>query len=702
MKRRFTLLLSLAFVFAASFAGNVDENTARRVATAFLHSRMPDAHGAAPESLRALPAINIGTERILMYAFNFENGGYVLIAATDAAIPVLGYSFDGIFTLNNQPPALAAWLAGYELQLSDIMDRNLTATPEISASWESLINYNPGETTQRDLRSVEPLLPSTWDQGSRYNALCPEDDAGPGGHVYAGCVATAMAQVIYYWRYPLQGTGSHGYYSDYGYLFVDFSQADYDYDQMRNEIGPESNYEMAEIQYHCGVAVDMMYAPDGSGAYSFDAASALRNYFGFSGQLSFRQKENYTQAGWADLMIQNLDNGWPMYYSGFGSGGHAFNLDGYQGTDYFHFNWGWSGSYNGYFYLNNLNPGGNSFSYGQGAIVNFYPAGNYPYYCSGVKTLNRHNGTIEDGSGPVDNYTPGLNCGWLIAPSDSVTNLSLSFEKFNLTEGVDVLNVYDGPDASYPLLASLTGTELPQAVTATGDRLFLEFLTEGDAGSGFRLSYNSERAVFCSGTTIYSDFSGVITDGSGTRDYNNNSVCKFRVEPENANSITFTFNYLDTEPDHDQVKIYNLASQSLVASFSGNEIPESVTVPSGKAMVLFNTNNDITAGGWELSYVGEATTVGVASAVNSGGLGVQVYPVPASDWLRVELSSRLPADVLFSLVDLSGRVVANNIRADFTGQETLLIPVRDLAEGIYYLKYASENSVGTHKVMISR
>lgn len=702
MKRRFTLLLSLAFVFAASFAGNVDENTARRVATAFLHSRMPDAHGVAPESLQALPAINIGAERTLMYAFNFENGGYVLIAATDAAIPVLGYSFDGIFTLNNQPPALAAWLAGYELQLSDIMDRNLTATPEISASWESLINYNPGETTQRDLRSVEPLLPSTWDQGSRYNALCPEDDAGPGGHVYAGCVATAMAQVIYYWRYPLQGTGSHGYYSDYGYLFVDFSQADYDYDQMRNEIGPESNYEMAEIQYHCGVAVDMMYAPDGSGAYSFDAASALRNYFGFSSQLSFRQKENYTQAGWADLMIQNLDNGWPMYYSGFGSGGHAFNLDGYQGTDYFHFNWGWSGSYNGYFYLNNLNPGGNSFSYGQGAIVNFYPAGNYPYYCSGVKTLNRHNGTIEDGSGPVDNYTPGLDCGWLIAPSDSVTNLSLSFEKFNLTEGMDVLNVFDGPDASYPLLASLTGTALPQAITATGDKLFLEFLTEGDEGSGFRLSYNSDLAVFCSGTTIYSDFSGVITDGSGTRDYNNNSVCKFRVEPENANSITFTFNYLDTEPNHDQVKIYNLASQSLVASFSGNEIPESVTVPSGKAMVLFNTNNDITAGGWELSYVGESTTVGVAAAVNSGDLGVQVYPVPASDWLRVELSSRLPADVLFSLVDLSGRVVANNIRAGFTGQETLLIPVRDLAEGIYYLKYASENSVGTHKVLISR
>ncbi|HRW69878.1 C10 family peptidase [Lentimicrobium sp.] len=702
MKRRSALLLSLLLAFAAAFAGNVDENTARRVATAFLHSRMSDAQMVAQELPEALPAIHIGTERTLMYAFNFENGGYVLIAATDAAIPVLGYSFDGNFTPDNQPPALAAWLAGYELQLSDIMDRNLTATPDINASWESLLNYNPGEAVQRDLRSVEPLLPSTWDQGSRYNALCPEDDAGPGGHVYAGCVATAMSQVIYYWRYPLQGTGSHGYYSDYGYLFVDFSQADYDYDQMRNEIGPESNHEMAEIQYHCGVAVDMMYAPDGSGAYSFDAASALREYFGFSNQLSLKQKENYTQAGWADLLMQNLDNGWPMYYSGFGSGGHAFNVDGYQGTDYFHFNWGWSGSYNGYFYLNNLNPGGNNFSYGQGAIVNFYPGSNYPYYCNGVKTLTRHNGTIEDGSGPVDNYTGGLNCGWLIAPADSVTNLTLTFEKFNLTDGLDVLNIFDGPDASYPLLASLTGTALPQAITATGDKLFLEFLTEGDEGSGFRLSYNSDQAVFCSGTTIFNDLSGVITDGSGTRDYNNNSVCKFRVEPENANSITFTFNALDTEPDHDQVKIYNLASQSLVASFSGSEIPESVTIPSGKAMILFNTNSDVTAGGWELSYISDATTVGMATAVSSGGLGVQVYPVPASDWLRVELSSRLPADVLVSLVDLSGRVVVNNIRAGFTGQETVLIPVSDLAEGIYYLKYAAENSVGTHKVLISR
>jgi len=95
----------------------------------------------------------------------------------------------------------------------------------------------------------------------------------------------------------------------------------------------------------------------------------------------------------------------------------AFNLDGYQGTNYFHFNWGWSGSYNGYFYLNNLNPGGDNFTNGQGAIINLYPDTNnynYPSYCAGQVVLSTLKGTFEDGSGPVKNYQNNANCGWLI------------------------------------------------------------------------------------------------------------------------------------------------------------------------------------------------------------------------------------------------------------------------------------------------
>jgi hypothetical protein len=700
MIKRITTLLISVLLASQVFAGGISEQNAHKVAKAFMHSNALSNAGVSFESLETLPALVLSSNTPLLYAVNFAKGGFVLVSATDAAYPVVGYSPAGSFSMQNQSPSLIGWMAGYELQLQEIIDQQLQATVEIELAWNDLLNYDPDKSASgRNNRQVEPLLPCTWNQGALYNDLCPEDNGGPGGHVYSGCVATAMSQVIYYWRYPLQGTGTHGYYSSYGYLYVDFADVAYNYEEMRNSIGGESNYEMAEIQYHCGITVDMMYSASGSGAYSHDAAEALRSHFGFSNDLSLEYKDNYSTAAWASLLQQNLDNGWPMYYHGFGSGGHAFNVDGYQGDDFFHFNWGWGGSANGYFYLNNLNPNGSNFTSGQGAIVNFVPAGNYPYYCDGVKTLTRHNGTIEDGSGPVDGYISGLECGWLIAPMDSVTNLTVNFEKFGLTDGEDVLNIFDGPDASFPLLGSYTGNALPPSVTASGDKMYLEFLTSGDQGSGFRLSYNSERAVYCSGQTVLNDATGIIADGSGTRDYNNNSVCKFRIEPEDAASITFTFNYLNTEPVNDAIKIYNLASQTMVGNFSGSDNPGSITVPSGKALILFTTNSSVTAQGWEISYT--SSTSAVATEFESADkLKVNVFPVPASQWLRVELSNRVSAEVTLSIHDLSGRKVADNSLVKLEGQKTVMIPVHTLSDGIYYLRYISESGSGVRKVMI--
>lgn len=699
MIRKITLFIfSITFVLQA-FAGGVKENVAVKVAQAFLHSRLKQAP-ASPLELTTASVKPVGEIKTLFYAVDFSRGGYVLVSATDAAMPVLGYSFEGEFTLNEQSPSFLAWMQGYQLQLNEIVENEIAATQEITTAWDELMNYVPSKNTSGSGRSIEPLLPCTWNQGALYNDLCPEDAGGPGGHVYSGCVATAMSQVIYYWRYPLQGSGSHGYYSDYGYLFVDFSQADYNYEEMRNSIGNENNYEMAEIQYHCGVAVDMMYSPSGSGAYSDDAAAALRNYFGYSDELNLEYKDDYSESDWAALLMQNLDNGWPMYYHGFGSGGHAFNVDGYQGTDFFHFNWGWGGSANGYFYLNNLNPNGSNFTYGQGAIVNFVPGDNYPYYCTGTKTLTRHNGTIEDGSGPIANYTSGLSCGWLIAPADSVTNLTVNFEKFGLTAGVDVLNVYDGADASAPLLGSFTGNSLPPSVTASRDRLFIEFLTDGDEGSGFRLSYNSELAVYCSGQTILNEPDGVIADGSGTRDYNNNSVCKFRVEPADAESITFTFNYLNTEPVNDAVKIYNLATQSMIGNFSGTDNPGSITVPSGKALILFTTNGDVTGEGWEVSYTSSTTAVDNSYTTEAGALNVSIHPMPVKEWMRIEMTQGNSSAVKLGVYDLSGRLILEQEVAPFSGSKTEIIPAEMLANGIYFLRFTSENGSGSQKLVV--
>lgn len=696
----FLILVSMPLVKAV--ADIVDRETAAIVARNFFYERRVQAgiNGNLSELTPIWKETRVSNDQPVFHVFDFMQGGFTIISAEDSYTPVLGYSTSGNFPTGEPDQNYSSFLKSYVEQIEFIRANAIRQTDEINESWNSYKTMNTSRTSFEGDRDIAPLMSILWNQDYPYNAYCPEDAGGSGGHVYAGCVATAMSQIIYYWRFPRQGTGSSGYYSDYGYLFVDFSQADYNYEEMTNSIGAEGNYEMAEIQYHCGVAVDMMYSPTGSGAYSFDAASALRNHFGYSNSLSLKSKDDYSDAAWAALLIQNLDNGWPMYYNGYGSGGHAFNLDGYQGDDYFHFNWGWGGSSNGYYYLNNLNPGGSNFTNGQGAIINFYPGSNYPDYCEGVKTLTLRSGTIEDGSGPIDPYISGMDCGWVIAPVDSVTGLTLNFEKFDLTDGIDVLNVFDGPDASYPLLASLTGSDVPSPVIASGDKLFVEFLTSGEEGSGFRLSYNSNFAVYCTGQTIYNDPENVITDGSGTRNYNNNSLCKFRVEPEGATSITFTFNFLDTEPVADAIKIYDLVSQTLVVSISGNTLPDPVTVPSGKAMLLFVTNNEITGEGWEVEYTSASTTVGTSHNSPGHDLNLNIYPVPASDLLRIDLQSSGSTEVTLSIYDISGRVVADENMVKFDGRKSVVIPVSNLSDGIYYLRYVSSEGSGTRKVII--
>ncbi|NTW25637.1 MAG: T9SS type A sorting domain-containing protein, partial [Lentimicrobium sp.] len=416
---------------------------------------------------------------------------------------------------------------------------------------------------------------------------------------------------------------------------------------------------------------------------------------------SLEYKDEYSDSEWAALLMQNLDNGWPMYYHGFGSGGHAFNVDGYQGTDYFHFNWGWSGSYNGYFYLNNLNPGGNNFTEGQGAIVNFIPGSNYPYYCNGVTTLTRHNGTLEDGSGPVAPYSSGLNCGWLIAPADSISNLTLVFEKFDVTSGIDALNVYDGPDASFPLMGSYTGSSMPPVLVASGDKMYIEFLTSGNLGSGWKAKYTSTIVAYCSGLTTLTEPEGTITDGSAGRQYHNNSVCKYKIAPEGASGIVISFNSLDTEPVNDAVRVYDYVSQTLLGEFSGNQVPGDVVVPSGKAYVLFLTNNDIQGEGWEITYT--STTTGTENInAGSGSLKVRSYPNPASDWLRIELSDNKPAEVEISLLSADGRALISPENYSVEGQRVLMMDVSNLQNGIYFLKYTAENGSGMRKVIINR
>lgn len=210
-----------------------------------------------------------------------------------------------------------------------------------------------------------------------------------------------MAQVMKYWDYPTNGTGSHGYYDGagipdaYGYQSANFGTTTYDWDAMPNVLtgsglqtdaksSSNSIDAVSTLIYHCGVSVDMDYGYNGSGISSneiYKVSNSLEGYFNYSSSSQYVVKNNYSNPDWDDLLRNNLTYNKPIFYVGTGTGGHAFVLDGYTQmqteccTYYavFHVNWGWGGSQNGYYYLSDLTPRNFNFNYNQAAVADITP-----------------------------------------------------------------------------------------------------------------------------------------------------------------------------------------------------------------------------------------------------------------------------------------------------------------------------------------
>jgi len=414
MKSKILLGIFVLVAFTASlFAKNISMSTAEQVAVNFFFEKS-NQYGEAINyhDLSIKESFLIDQA---YYVINFEKG-WVVVAADDVMVPVLGYNFDGSFPLKElQAENFRSYMQNYADQVKFVQENDLEANSETAASWQRLMTNEPSNLNLRGNRAVEPLLTSTWNQDNPYNMMCPEDAAGPGGHVYVGCVATAMSMIMHYWRYPLQGSGQHSYYIyPYGTQSVNYGASSYEWDGMQDNINTKFIWEIAEIGYHAAVSVDMGFAPDGSGAYSQDVPYALSTYFGYSPSVQYIQKSSYTSAAWTNNVKGEIDASRPIYYSGRSSeGGHAFGCDGYQDDDYFHFNFGWSGSANGYYTLTDVN----GYNQQQGMIRNFFPAdANYPYVASGLTELGFIAGSFTDGSGPIEDYTSGMNAQWLISP----------------------------------------------------------------------------------------------------------------------------------------------------------------------------------------------------------------------------------------------------------------------------------------------
>ena len=356
--RAFPLVMLLLAFMATAKANPVDEARARQAATTFLNNNWARTYGLTDVSSAA------GFDNL--YVFTTESS-FVIMAADDRVQPVLGYSLTGQFVTENMPDNVRNWLQGYNDKVQAAIDQNLRALPLTTQQWNALTEGDPN--FGRATTVVEPLVQTYWNQGNPYNLLCPNSSV-------TGCVATAMAQVMKYWDYPSTGMGWHSYiHPNYGELRADFYSTTYDWTNMISSYSGSSTQAQREavatLMYHCGVAVDMDYSPSGSGAYTSDVAVALRSYFNYSSDLQCLSRSSYDDATWIAMLKADLDLNRPIQYSGSGSGGgHSFVCDGYDNNDYFHFNWGWGSYCDGYYSIDNMNPGPGGIGSGANGIYN--------------------------------------------------------------------------------------------------------------------------------------------------------------------------------------------------------------------------------------------------------------------------------------------------------------------------------------------
>ena len=688
----FTVIL---FLSISTNASEITKEEAKTIAKNFFFERLNNRSGVSfstPEIANTL--IRYENAEEVLFITNFKGGGWVIVTAHQSAPPVLAYSYKGKFDDLDVPPQLKSYLKSFSDQILHNKENSGNAE-RFSEDWQYYLNAKPADLESYRGRTIAPLLTSTWDQGGYYNEMCPEDPAGPGGHCYAGCVATAMGQVMNYFRFPQTGTGSYSYSCPpYGTLSADYENTTYRWNEMPLYLN-SSNPAVAELLYHLGVSVDMVYGPDGSGMYNHKAAYSLRTYFKYSPQTQYVYRDS-TNMDWDSLIIDHLDREIPMYYAGWSVPnvyGHAFVCDGYEDPGYYHFNWGWSGSYDGYFYTDNLSPGGSNFNNAQELIINCFPDTlnyNYPEYPAGPDTLSTLSGTIDDGSGPVYDYPNGYYYKWLISPEDSVEFITLDFIRFN-TESDDILTIYDGADTLSPLLGVFSGDEIPENIVSSGDKLLLTFLTDnGDVDKGFLLSYLSEIPTYCSQMTNMVSVQDTISDGSGPRDYHNNTTCIWNIHPENAGEITLYFNHFSTEAGNDVLKIYD--GQTLLASLSGDTIPDPITAYSGTLFMTFSTNATVTAPGWEAHYITQTTGRPENESAN-----IEIYPNPAGNRLIVSLADHAQ-DCLLEIYSIDGKLIYRN--RHFSGQQQL--DTSNWIEGMYLLGIRQGGQVIHRKLLIDR
>lgn len=365
---------------------------------------------AAKPVLVYTQVLSDASETPAYYVFNEPIDGFVIISADDCAREVLGYSDEGSFDAEHIPSNVQFYLDVYAREIGCAKAHGVVRKPAKKAA---------------SYPAIGPLCTAKWDQDSPYNNLCPLLGSK---RAYTGCVATAAAQVMYANQYPAQGIGSHSYTWNDKTLSANFGSTTYAWKQMLDSYSGNSTTAQKEavatLMYHCGVACDMEYGTDASGAYSSDMARALVSYFGYDKGIWQLPKDYFSESQLLSIVSQDLQAGHTIMMGGATKKeeGHAFICDGMDTKGYLHINWGWSGAYDGYYQISALEPadqgiGGASsglpFTEGVELCVNIIPdaGGNARLTPTADALEMTTSNTISNTSAATFRITELANCG---------------------------------------------------------------------------------------------------------------------------------------------------------------------------------------------------------------------------------------------------------------------------------------------------
>ena len=697
----FSILLLMVGLLSAQ---RVTESQATQVCQRFL---MDKNHASEATNIKLAEVYTQENGETALYRFQLPENGFVIVSASRTTPPILAYSFDNNFEMI---PPVEVFFYLYKSEIAYAEKEHWDAKPKAAAAWK---RYLAEEFDTKDYRSnqVGPLLTTRWNQNKFYNTYCPWD-ANSGAYydyrVPNGCVALACAQILNYHRYPDHGVGSCTYVPQgYPRQTVNFAHHIYHYDAMCNEPTSYAN-EIAKLAYHFGVAIRMAYGVDGTGANSDNAKDKLVNIFKYDQNIASYYRSVYLDtlvSEYIQILKNEIDHHRVVYYSGCSqdfSNCHAYVLDGYDENDLFSINYGWGGSSNAFYAIDNFVAGPMHLDYGSEALINIYPSAVVEdHYCQGHQRNTASFGYVADGSPTTKPYQPNPDCSWMVAVQEA-NGYEFNFDRLDLNEG-DYVTIYNGPTEESGIKASFTGTVVPtETYYVDADSVLITFVgnTNNTEHYGFLISYSSALPprTCQSNTNLPNVWNATLTDGSeeGGK-YLPQTNCTWNISHNFISGYAFAFPKFKLGYG-DFVDVYNNTTNppTLYKRYDIYDPPTDVyTVNFKKMRVNFVSDNWDQDEGFTMEYYA------IASVEDYNGLeDLTVYPNPATDFVNVEFSLQEAENVTFQLMDLTGKVLKNADLEGIAGTNQFKFDIHGVSKGLYLMEIVTDNGKSVRKITV--